>query len=96
MSQTLLGFVNSFMRNRLSVTVFSEAYMELWKIERDNKALLKDSSVLSECLSSIFCAVDMYCEDADLRDEHEFDQEQLRCEIARFLEALESMSTDNR
>ncbi|MDF9617964.1 colicin immunity domain-containing protein [Pseudomonas entomophila] len=96
MSQTLLEFVKSFMRNRLSATAFSEAYMELWKIERDSKALLKDSTALSECLSSIFCAADMYCEDAELRDEHEFDQEKLRCEIARFLRTLDSMSTNNR
>ncbi|CAK15842.1 colicin immunity domain-containing protein [Pseudomonas entomophila] len=95
MSLTLLEFARSFIHDRLSATVFSEAYMELWKIERDNQTLLGDASALSECLSSIFCAADMYCEDVDLREDYEYDQEQLKREVERLMEELNSTTTDN-
>ncbi|MDH0893366.1 MULTISPECIES: colicin immunity domain-containing protein [unclassified Pseudomonas] len=90
MSVLLLRFAKSFAVGRLSAVVFSEAYIELWKIARDKGLLFADAPVLSECLSSIFCAADMYCGDDELREEYEFNDEQLRSEVFRVLQVVES------
>ncbi|TFH80881.1 MULTISPECIES: colicin immunity domain-containing protein [Pseudomonas] len=89
MSVTILEFAKSFVAGRVSACVFSEAYMELWKIERDSNLLQKDSGVLNECLSSIFCAADMYNSD-DSREEYEFDGEKLKSEVASLVRKIKS------
>lgn len=89
MSVVLLEFAKSFAVGRLSAVVFSEAYIELWKIERNKGLLLADTSALSEYLSSIFCAADMYCGDDELREEYELNDEQLRSEVCRILRVVE-------
>ncbi|HAL68194.1 MAG TPA: colicin immunity protein [Pseudomonas sp.] len=87
MSRTILEFAKSFVAGRLSAESFSEAYIELWKIERDSNLLQLDEPSLNECLSSIFCAADMY-EVGDSREEYEFDGEMLKSEVARLVEKL--------
>jgi hypothetical protein len=42
MSMTLLKFAQSFVRGGLSAEIFSEAYMEFWKIEKDSESLPND------------------------------------------------------
>ena len=80
MSITILMFARSFVNERIEADVFAEAYMELWKIEGRNNILQKDPSLMSECLSSIFCLADMYSPDDD-RDAHELDADQLRAAV---------------
>lgn len=87
MSLTILEFARSFVAGRLTAKIFSEAYIELWKIERDRNVLLLDEPSLSECLSSIFCAADMYEPDAS-REEYELDDEMLRSEVASLVHKL--------
>lgn len=84
MSYLLFDFARSFVAGRLSATVFSEAYMELWRIERDNKNILNYDVSISECLSSIFCLSDMYNPDEE-REEYEFNDDQLRDEVNKLL-----------
>lgn len=84
MSYLLVEFVRSFGKGRLSAGAFAEAYMELWRIERDNQNLLHYSDSVNECLSSIFCVADMYNPDDD-REEYEFDDEQLHTEINKLM-----------
>ncbi|MCG8293872.1 MULTISPECIES: colicin immunity domain-containing protein [Pseudomonas] len=87
MSYILLEFARSFVQGRLSAVVFSEAYMELWKIERDRDMLKLDQPLMDECLSSIFCAADMYGPEGT-REEYELDDEMLRAEVDRLLKKL--------
>lgn len=87
MSRTILEFARSFVAGRLTAEIFSEAYIELWKIERDMNVLQLDSSSLSECLASIFCAADMYEPDQS-REDYELDDEALRAEVAMLLKDL--------
>jgi hypothetical protein len=89
MSVVLLEFAKSFVMERLSASVFSEAYIELWKIERDRGILLKDVPSLSKCLSSVFCAADMYSPEDSLREEYELNDEQLRLEVCRLIEGVQ-------
>ncbi|KAB7780764.1 MULTISPECIES: colicin immunity domain-containing protein [Xanthomonas] len=74
MSIVLFDFAKSFALGRLDAHVFSEAYIELWRIERDRGIMIKDVALLSECLSSIFCSADMYNEDANTRRSFELDE----------------------
>ena len=87
MSLTILDFARSFAAGRLTATIFSEAYVELWKIERDRNILHLDEPLVSECLSSIFCAADMY-EPSDSRKDYELDDEMLRYEVASLLKKI--------
>ncbi|WEJ72251.1 colicin immunity domain-containing protein [Pseudomonas sp. PSE14] len=89
MSLTILDFAKSFVAGRLTADVFSEAYIELWKIERDRDILQLDGPSLSECLSSIFCAADMY-EPDESREEYELDGEMLKSEVSALLQRLNS------
>lgn len=84
MSKTLLEFAKSFVHGRLSARVFSEAYVELWKIERDQGFPALDGPLVDECLSSIFCASDMYSP-LDSRKDYEFNEEKLALEVSRLL-----------
>lgn len=81
MSITLFEFVRSFVDGRISAPTFSDAYTELWRIERDSGLLQKDEPRLSECLSSVFCATDMYCADSEGREVYELDEDQLKSEV---------------
>lgn len=85
MSSSLFEIATSFVAGKISATSFSNSYIDLWRIERDNGILQKDESRLSECLSSIFCAADMYCADDELREVYEFDEKQLKYEVSTIL-----------
>lgn len=87
MSLTILEFARSYVAGRLTAEIFSEAYIELWRIERDRNVLQFDEPSLSECLSSIFCAADMY-EPGESREEYEFDDEMLRSKVASLIQKI--------
>ncbi|ANC03827.1 colicin immunity domain-containing protein [Pseudomonas sp. MH2] len=87
MSFTLLEFARSYVAGRLTADIFSEAYIELWKIERDRNLLQLDEPLLSECLSSIFCAADMYQPD-ESREEYELNDEMLKSKVASLTQKI--------
>lgn len=87
MSLTILEFARSYVAGRLTAEIFSAAYIELWKIERDRGLLQLDEPALNECLSSIFCAADMH-EPDESRAEYELDDEMLKSEVARLVTNL--------
>ena len=88
MSNTLYMFAKSFVNGRLSADVFADAYIELWKIERDAGILRHDEDNVSEVLSSIFCVADMYVPDDDNRKEYEFDSKRLLDEVSQLINKL--------
>lgn len=92
MSVAIFEFARSFVAGGLPAEVFADAYIELWKIERDRHVLHEDAADLSECLSSIFCAADMYSSDGS-RNEYELDDERLKFEVAGLINKLMSSST---
>ncbi|WP_240332608.1 colicin immunity domain-containing protein [Pseudomonas viridiflava] len=75
------------MVGRITAKIFSEAYIELWKIERDKNILLLDEPSLSECLSSVYCVADMY-EPDEPRESYELNVEMLRSEVATLILSL--------
>lgn len=87
MSLITLEFARSLVNGRIAPQVFVEAYIELYRIERDNNLLIKDEDSISECLSTIFCLADLYNPDSD-KDEYELDDQQLIEKIDRELKKL--------
>lgn len=88
MSITLFEFAKSFVNERLNACVFSNAYIELWRIEGQQGICKLDDSRLSGCLSSIFCVADLYNPDSD-REEYEFDEVQLRSKVSEIIQSAE-------
>lgn len=88
MSITILEFAKSYVSGRLTAEVFCNSYIELWRIERENKILQDDEFRMGACLSSIFCVVDLYNPSPD-REIYEFDNDHLHLEILRILKELE-------
>lgn len=89
MSILIYKLTKSFANERLSADEFVNAYMELWRIERDNKQLSQDSQDLSEYLSSVFCLADSYNPEDD-RDDYEVDENGLREQIKLMINSYES------
>ena len=87
MSLIALEFAKSFVTGRITAQVFAEAYIELYRIERDNGLLLKDEDSVSECLSTIFCLADLYNPDSD-KEEYELNDKQLIEQIEQELKKL--------
>ncbi|AVY93971.1 colicin immunity protein [Microvirgula aerodenitrificans] len=86
MSATLLDLAKSFVDGEISASDFSDIYINLWRVERDSGIILNDEPHLSECLSSIFCAADMYCADDETREVYEFNDSQLKNEILSIID----------
>lgn len=86
MSLALIRFAESFSVGRISASVFAEAYVELWKIERDLGLLTADGWSTSEKLSSLFVVSDLYNGD-EKRLEYELDECALLSEVLKILEA---------
>lgn len=80
MSQTLIRFVDSFLKERLNAQEFSAAYMELWRIERDGGFGVRDAEQASQFLSTVFCLVDLFNPSPD-RTDYELDEAGLREQI---------------
>ncbi|MCX8579484.1 colicin immunity domain-containing protein [Gilliamella sp. CG13] len=76
MSITLLEFARSLVEGRIAPQIFVEAYIELYRIERDNNLLINDEDSINECLFTIFCLADLYNPDID-RDEYKLNGQQL-------------------
>ncbi|WP_233490808.1 colicin immunity domain-containing protein [Stenotrophomonas maltophilia] len=93
MSWTLMMFAQSFVNERMSAQVFSESYIELWKIERDLDLLALDDAALSTCLSSIFCAADMYCDEEVDRHAYELDAAQLHAAVVAKIDEWKHSTT---
>ena len=91
MSISLIKFAESFIDGRLNANVFANAYMELWKIERDLGIGAQDPANLSEVISSIFCIADLYNPEPD-RDGDELDEKDLYSYIKLELEKIEGFS----
>ncbi|VAW68694.1 hypothetical protein MNBD_GAMMA10-84 [hydrothermal vent metagenome] len=92
MSEKLLNIIEKFLTYKISTHDFVDKYQKLWKIERDSHILQKDNALLSECLSSVFCAVDIY-EPENTREKYEFDEAALKEEVARLVDKLSTQES---
>ena len=84
MSIKLLEFASAFVSGKITADEFADDYIEKFYAERDAGLLKKDERSLSSALSTTFIVADLYSPDAD-RKEYEFDETQLRKEVAKVL-----------
>ena len=61
----LLEFAKNFLKGRLTAEVFAEAFVELWRIRRDNMPVEQtqqneQTRKLGSCISSLFLSADSY------------------------------------
>ncbi|ARZ73780.1 hypothetical protein CCR98_06210 [Stenotrophomonas sp. WZN-1] len=94
MSLLLFKFSERFVGGWISAQSFSDAYVQLWKIERDCDLLRKGFPGLDECLSTIFCLADMYEPDEAARESYEFGDEDLLREVSNVLAAFDKSVFD--
>lgn len=80
-----LRFIESYLNGRMSAEVFSVAYIELWRIRRDEgKMATKGSYEFGGCIDSIFISADYYDPNPD-REEYAFNESQLREDVIKML-----------
>ena len=84
MSVKLFEFAMAFVNGNMSADEFADKYIELWRQERSGGLLKLDERSLSLALSTTFVMVDNYNPDAERKD-YEFDEAQLRQEVAKVL-----------
>lgn len=89
MSMLIFKFAERFVDGWISAQSFSDAYVQLWKIERDSDLLREDFPGLNECLSTIFCVADMYEPDEVSRADYELGDEGLLREVSNVLAAFD-------
>jgi hypothetical protein len=87
MSDKLLTFAKEFLRTKSDPEIFVDEFMGQWKKERDTGLALSDTNQISEALSSIFCAADMF-NPSDDRENYEFNESMLRFEIEMVLKQM--------
>ncbi|ASW01027.1 colicin immunity domain-containing protein [Paraburkholderia aromaticivorans] len=73
--------VERFASRGISAVAFERAYMATWRACRDNGQLQDAPATDQRYFDAVFCAVDNYCSDPELRDEGEFDDQMLLGEI---------------
>jgi len=86
MRSTLLDLAKFFVSGKISASACSDIYINLWRIERDSVTIQNNEPHLSECLSSIFCAADMYRADDKTRETYEFNDDQLKSAILAIID----------
>lgn len=91
MSVSALALAKSFVSGRLDADEFANAFMEVWRYERDASILINDGDELNQCLSTIFCLADIYNSDED-KEEYELDQAQLRSKISDVIDNMQTTS----
>ncbi|XKM13719.1 colicin immunity domain-containing protein [Orbaceae bacterium ac157xtp] len=85
--ELLLMFAKSFVNECIDGNVFSQAFMELWRIKRDYFSH-KEEHYLGECIGSLFIAADNYNPDED-REDYEFNEHDFRMAVTELLSKYE-------
>ena len=91
MSEKLFEFAAAFVAGKMSADDFADTYQEMWKRERDAGLLQRDEASLSLACSTTFILADQYNPDFD-RDQEEFDETELRQEVAKALATVRNQS----
>jgi hypothetical protein len=79
----LIELANLFISGQLVAPEFEKKYIDKWRENRD----FNNKKDIDECtqiyLDSVFTALDVYCSDPNLRDENDFDDEELLNEVIK-------------
>ncbi|MDR5834404.1 colicin immunity domain-containing protein [Caballeronia sp. LZ034LL] len=84
------ALVNRFVAGDIRTSDFEKEYIVAWRACRDNGQLQEAAPNDQQYFDAVFCAIDNYCADPDLRDEGEFDDQMLLTEIIELKSQWES------
>ncbi len=79
----LLKLINNFIHGSIPASEFEKNYINEWRNYRDFGERSGIDESTQEYVDRVFTALDIYCSNSDLRDENDFDDEQLLNEIIK-------------
>lgn len=79
----LLRLIDEFILGNISAPNFEVSYINEWRRYRDFGEKKGISYNDQEYFDRIFTALDVYCSDPDLRDENDFDDDELLNEVIK-------------
>ncbi|MBA5808755.1 hypothetical protein F9883_12805 [Morganella morganii] len=79
----LLKLINDFIHGSVTASDFENDYINEWRNYRDFGGQSRVSESNQEYFDRVFTALDIYCSNPDLRDENDFDDDQLLNEIIK-------------
>ncbi len=79
----LLKLINNFIHSSITAPDFEKNYINEWINYRDFGEQSGIDESTQEYFDRVFTALDIYCSNPDLRDENDFDDEQLLNEIIK-------------
>ncbi len=82
-----IDLLNAFVSGRLKVIDFEKQYLETFKQDETSW-----SDTEYEILQTLFCDVDAFCPDPNIRDERDLSEEQLFNSASAVLDKLKSLS----
>ena len=82
-NNSLQTLITEFLQKNISAPVFSNKFIQLYK---QDKEIAEEP--YARYFDTVFSACDAYCEDESLRDEHDFDEQQLRNCVKSLCRAL--------
>lgn len=77
----LIELIDLFVNGKMPAPVFERRFMDAWRKYRDSTEI--KNKKLQKYMDSIFTAVDVYCSDPKLRDDDDFNDEELLDEVVK-------------
>jgi hypothetical protein len=90
----LTTLIDSFVSGGIQAADFEKEYMAAWRACRDGGQLQEASLNDQQYLDAVFCSIDNYCSDPELRDEDELDDQMLLDEVCRIKSQWRSAEAD--
>ncbi|GAA3893333.1 MULTISPECIES: colicin immunity domain-containing protein [Gibbsiella] len=85
MSIKLIDIAKDLLKSKISADEYESQYLNLWREERDDGTLSKDSETIGLCAAELFSLADCYTSYPD-RDESDLDADDLVKEVKSTLE----------
>ncbi|HIE5768754.1 TPA: colicin immunity domain-containing protein [Proteus mirabilis] len=90
----LLELIDNLISGNISAANFEDNYIVMWRIYRDSNAQNEIDNNTKIYIDRIFTAVDLYCSDPEIRDEHDFDENNLLEEVIKIKNGWELLKNN--
>ncbi|MDS0790448.1 colicin immunity domain-containing protein [Proteus vulgaris] len=90
----LLELIDNLISGNISATKFEDNYIVMWRIYRDFNAQNEIDNNTKIYIDRVFTAVDLYYSDPEIRDEYDFDEDNLLEEIIKIKNGWELLKNN--
>ncbi|UPK80214.1 colicin immunity domain-containing protein [Proteus vulgaris] len=90
----LLELIDNLISGNISATKFEDNYIVMWRIYRDFNAQNEIDNNTKTYINRVFTTVDLYCSDPEIRDEYDFDEDNLLEEIIKIKNGWELLKNN--